>query len=305
MHAGGFMTWAFLSLLSFSLSWLGVWVLVRRFAKRLIDVPNQRSSHTLPTPRGGGIAFVAAFFITAGIAVLLVRDGAGASTALLRGSIAVLVPLWLVGTIDDLRGLSVGLRYLVQLLAAGLAVVLFGSFPGFDSILGSAGSPWLTPLLSVIAITALINFYNFMDGLDGIVGGSCAVQLAFFALYLQQPSWWLLVAALIAFLFWNWPPAKVFMGDSGSTVLGGAVALALLQAPDSKSMWCAGAVTAPLLGDAVFTLLRRLAKRENIFEAHKSHIYQRLNQSGWSHGRVASSYVALTLLIAALVLVLG
>ena len=217
----------------------------------------------------------------------------------------MLAPLWLVGVIDDARGLSAGVRYLVQLLSAGLAVFLFGSFPGVDSILGSIGAPWLTPLLSVVAITALINFYNFMDGLDGIVGGSCAIQLAFFALYLQQPSWWLLVAALVAFLFWNWPPAKIFMGDSGSTVLGGAVAIALLQAPDSKRMWCAGALTAPLLGDAVFTLLRRLSKREDIFEAHKSHIYQRLNQSGWSHGRVAGTYVGLTLPIAALVLWLG
>jgi UDP-N-acetylmuramyl pentapeptide phosphotransferase/UDP-N-acetylglucosamine-1-phosphate transferase len=140
-----------------------------------------------------------------------------------------------------------------------------------------------------------------MDGLEGLVGGSCAVQLSFFALYLHQPCWWLLVAALIAFLWWNWPPAKIFMGDSGSTVLGGAVALALLRAADARTMWWAGAVTAPLLGDAVFTLMRRLGRGENIFEAHKSHIYQRLNQAGWSHRRVASSYVSLTLLIAALV----
>ena len=157
----------------------------------------------------------------------------------------------------------------------------------------------------MIGITALINFYNFMDGLDGIVGGTSAVQLAFFAWYLHQPLWWLLVAGLVAFLLWNWPPAKVFMGDSGSTVLGGAVALALLQAPDARTMWCAGAVTAPLVGDAVFTLLRRLVKREDIFEAHKSHIYQRLNQAGWSHGRVSSTYVALTLAIGVLVVALA
>jgi len=140
-----------------------------------------------------------------------------------------------------------------------------------------------------------------MDGLEGLVGGSCAVQLSFFALYLHQPCWWLLVAALIAFLWRNWPPAKIFMGDSGSTVLGGAVVQALLRAADARTMWWAGAVTAPLLGDAVFTLMRRLGRGENIFEAHKSHIYQRLNQAGWSHRRVASSYVSLTLLIAALV----
>ena len=248
---------------------------------------------------------MAAFLVTAGIAVAVTPGQTGGAPSLLQGAILVLLPLWLVGTIDDARGLSARTRYLVQLIAAGLAVYLFGSFAGFDAMLGSFGAAWLTPLLSVIAITALINFYNFMDGLDGIVGGSCAVQLAFFALYLHQPGWWLLVAALVAFLFWNWPPAKIFMGDSGSTVLGAAVALALLRAPDASTMWWAGSVTAPVLGDAVFTLTRRLLKRENIFEAHKSHIYQRLNQSGWSHQRVAGTYVALTLTIAALVATLS
>ena len=289
-----------LSILSFALSWTGIWVVARRLSDQFIDVPNQRSSHTRPTPSGGGIAFVAAFFVTAMLAAIVMNEEADGTPSLLKGSILVLLPLWAVGTVDDARGLSVQLRYLVQLISAGLAVFLFGSFPGLDSVLGQLGAPWLTQLLSVIAITALINFYNFMDGLDGLVGGCCAVQLGFFALYLNQPGWWLLVAALVAFLFWNWPPAKIFMGDSGSTVLGGAVALALLRAPDASTMWWAGAVTAPLLGDAIFTLMRRLLKREDIFEAHKSHIYQRLNQSGWSHRRVASSYVALTILIAAL-----
>jgi UDP-N-acetylmuramyl pentapeptide phosphotransferase/UDP-N-acetylglucosamine-1-phosphate transferase len=219
--------------------------------------------------------------------------------------VLVLLPIWVVGMADDSRGISASSRYLVQLGAAVFAVFWFGPLPAIESIFGSFGSPWLGSALTVIGITALINFYNFMDGLDGIVGGTSAVQLAFFAWYLHQPLWWLLVAGLVAFLLWNWPPAKVFMGDSGSTVLGGAVALALLQAPDARTMWCAGAVTAPLVGDAVFTLLRRLVKREDIFEAHKSHIYQRLNQAGWSHGRVSSTYVALTLAIGVLVVALA
>ncbi|MFW2387362.1 MAG: MraY family glycosyltransferase [Polyangiales bacterium] len=299
MHAEPKLILALLSLLAFGLSWLGVWLTLRRFSERFIDVPNQRSSHTIPTPRGGGIAFVAAFFVAtiAGIAIAPESVGGTAGRIL-----AVLLPLWLIGAVDDARGVPARMRYLFQLGSGSLAVLFFGPFPGFTALFGFAAAPWLPVLLSVIAITALINFYNFMDGLDGIVGGTCAVQLAFFAWYLQQPVWWVLVAAVIGFLLWNWPPAKVFMGDSGSTVLGGAVALALLRAPDASSMWWAGAVTAPLLGDAVFTLLRRLANRENIFEAHKSHIYQRLNQSGWSHQRVSGTYVALTALIAVLVL---
>ncbi|MBW2404628.1 MAG: glycosyltransferase family 4 protein [Deltaproteobacteria bacterium] len=238
-----------------------------------MDLPTQRSSHTMPTPRGGGIAFVPAFLAVAA----------------------------LVGARDDSRGIPARVRYLVHLASGGLAVFWFGPLPGLEPIFGDFGAPWLGAVVTVFTFTALINFYNFMDGLDGIVGGTSAVQLAFFAFYLHQPVWWLLVAALLAFLLWNWPPAKIFMGDSGSTVLGGAVALALQHAPDAKTMWWAGAVTAPLLADAVFTLLRRLVQRENIFDAHKSHIYQRLNQSGWSHGRVSATYVAVTVLVAYLV----
>jgi len=259
----------------------------------------------MPTPRGGGIAFVAAFLLAVIVAASIVPGRDRGALPDLYHLALVLFPLWLVGTADDSRGVSAPVRYLVQLGSAGLAVYWFGPLPALNPILGDVGRPWLAALVTVISITALINFYNFMDGLDGIVGGCSAVQLAFFALYLHQPVWWLLVAALLAFLLWNWPPATVFMGDSGSTVLGGAVAVALLQTTSPKMTWLAAAVAAPLLADAVFTLLRRLLNRENIFEPHKSHVYQRLNQSGWSHARVATAYVALTLAIAGVIATLA
>ncbi len=294
-----------LSLLAFVLSWVGTWTLRRHFAHRFMDLPTQRSSHTMPTPRGGGIAFVPAFLAVVVVAAWIVPvEDRGAVPTLYRLAV-VLLPLLFVGAADDSRGISARARYLVHLASAGLAVFWFGPLPALEPIFGNFGAPWLGPVVTVFVFTAFINFYNFMDGLDGIVGGTSAVQFAFFALYLHQPVWWLLVASLLAFLLWNWPPAKIFMGDSGSTVLGGAVALALLHAPDAKTMWWAGAVTAPLLADAVFTLLRRLVRRENIFDAHKSHIYQRLNQSGWFHGRVSTTYVALTLVAACLVATLS
>lgn len=270
-----------------------------------MDLPNQRSSHTMPTPRGGGIAFVAAFLAVLAVAASIVSMPDRGALPDFHRLALVLLPLWLVGTADDGRGVPAGVRYAVQLGSAGLAVYWFGTFAALDPILGGIGNPWPSAAVTAIAITALINFYNFMDGLDGIVGGCSAVQLAFFALYLHQPVWWLLVAALFAFLLWNWPPARVFMGDSGSTVLGGAVAVALLHTPSAKANCLAAAVTAPLLLDALFTLLRRLLNRENVFEAHKSHVYQRLNQSGWSHARVTSTYVALTLVIAVAVTALS
>ena len=289
MHAGRAMTLAAICALTATLSAIGIWLAIRKFGEQLVDIPNERSSHTLPTPRSGGIAFVAAFFVGASMAALFSE---GSTRETLVHLVLTLIPLWVVGVVDDVRGLPASLRYLVHLGVAVLAVTWFGPLAGADAALGS---PWLGAFVSVIAMTAMINFYNFMDGLDGLVGTTSAIQLVFFALYLQQPEWWLLVAALLPCLLANWPPARLFMGDSGSTVLGAAAAIALLRAPTPGALCTSGVVTLPILGDATLTLFRRLLRRENIFKAHKSHVYQRLNQSGWSHAQVSSVYVALTL----------
>jgi UDP-N-acetylmuramyl pentapeptide phosphotransferase/UDP-N-acetylglucosamine-1-phosphate transferase len=152
--------------------------------------------------------------------------------------------------------------------------------------------------LTVIGFTALINFYNFMDGLDGIVAGVCVVQFSFLAIYLQQYQWLILISALLGFLYWNWSPAKIFMGDVGSTFLGGAIAIALLQNPDNLSLsWSAIFITLPLVGDAIYTIICRLIRKENIFQAHRSHIYQRLQKQGWSHQKVASTYIFITVIM--------
>jgi UDP-N-acetylmuramyl pentapeptide phosphotransferase/UDP-N-acetylglucosamine-1-phosphate transferase len=304
MHADPKLVWTLLSLLAFGLSWLGARQILRRLGDRLIDVPNARSSHTKPTPRGGGIAFVGAFFVALGVASVIMPEQAGSDHVFAK-ILLVLLPLWLVGALDDAGDITASLRFAVQLAAGALAVFWFGPFPGFDDLLSSAAPSWASAIISVIAVTAIINFYNFMDGLDGLVAGTSAIQFVFLASYLSQPGWWPLVAALAGFLLLNWPPAKIFMGDSGSTVLGAAVALALLQAPSARSMWCAGAVTAPILGDATFTLIRRISKRENVLVAHKSHIYQRLAQSGWSHANVSAVYCGATLAIAVLVAALS
>jgi UDP-N-acetylmuramyl pentapeptide phosphotransferase/UDP-N-acetylglucosamine-1-phosphate transferase len=273
----------------------------QRFSQQFLDIPNDRSSHTQPTPRGGGLGFIIAFATTGLIATSLIHP-LNPNPLLL---FLVLTPLTLVGIIDDRKSLPARLRYLVQLTAASLAIASFQPFP----------LPWLTDLgivgqlatlaLTLIGITALINFYNFMDGLDGLVASTTAVQLAFLALYLNQPFWWLLVAALLGFLWWNWSPAKIFMGDAGSTVLGASIAIALLNTNDPLQAWSALAITLPLTGDATYTLIRRLLRRENIFKAHRSHLYQRLQQSGWSHAQVAIAYLSATVLIILAISTLG
>lgn len=289
-----------LAIASFLLGVVVVGVIKHRFSQQLLDIPNDRSSHTQPTPRGGGLGFVIAFAITGTMASVL----ASYFPQLLPSQLTtpnpgflwlILMPLVVIGIIDDQRGVPAGVRYLVQLTAAGVAIAYFGSFP----------LPWLVHFglvgqilavaLTLIGMTAVINFYNFMDGLDGLVAGVTALQLGFLGYYLNQPLFWLLAAALLGFLRWNWYPAKIFMGDAGSTVLGASVAIALLNTNNNPiQAWSALAVTLPLLSDAIYTLIRRLMRGENIFKAHRSHLYQRLQQAGWSHAQVASTYIAAT-----------
>jgi UDP-N-acetylmuramyl pentapeptide phosphotransferase/UDP-N-acetylglucosamine-1-phosphate transferase len=178
-------------------------------------------------------------------------------------------------------------------------VAYCGAFP-FPVLtqLGTTGEI-IASLFTIIGMTALINFYNFMDGLDGLVAGVTAVQLGFLALWFNQPILWIFVAALLGFLYWNWSPAKIFMGDVGSTVLGAVVAIAFLSNNNSPAIaWSAITITLPLIGDAIYTLCRRLLQGENIFKAHRSHLYQRLQQSGWLHGQVALIYMGMTFLVA-------
>jgi Fuc2NAc and GlcNAc transferase len=290
-----------LSLSSFLISLLTVFLIKQGLRENLLDIPNDRSSHTQPTPRGGGLGFIIAFAITSGISIFL-----------FSGSLPLyplwmtLIPLAVIGIIDDHQGVPSGIRYLVQLVVASITTFYVGVFP----------QPWLIHLgvfgqiiaiaITLIGMTAIINFYNFMDGLDGLVASCTAIQLGFQAIYLNQPILWLLVAALLGFLIWNWSPAKIFMGDVGSTCLGAIVAFSLLSSHQNTSeVWSALVITLPILGDAVYTLFRRLLNHENIFQAHRSHIYQRLQQSGMSHGQVASIYVVLNLSIAIGIINLG
>ncbi|MBD2577188.1 glycosyltransferase family 4 protein [Oscillatoria sp. FACHB-1406] len=268
--------------LSCALALVFTGLLKANFQTRFLDIPNDRSSHTRPTPRGGGLGFILAFALTAAFTH---------PNPLAVG--LVLAPLALIGFLDDRGHVPASIRYLVQLLAAALAIAQFGTLPLFA-----------IPFIA-IAFTAFINFYNFMDGLDGLVASTAALQLAFLAVTLNQPLWWLLVAALLGFLYWNWSPAKIFMGDVGSTVLGASIAIALLNSPTPTHLWTALPITFPLIGDATYTLSRRLLKGENIFKAHRTHLYQRLQQSGWTHSQVAIAYLLVTGAIAVLISTLG
>jgi Fuc2NAc and GlcNAc transferase len=200
----------------------------------------------------------------------------------------IAVPLALVGVLDDRHNLPASWRYGVQ-LATTLALILVSPLP----------RPWVVLLLLLIASTAVINFINFMDGLDGLVAGCMVVAIGAIAIKLAAP-WphWALVGALLGFLLWNWSPAKVFMGDVGSTFLGAVFAGLALQAPTWPDALGLLLVATPLLADACLCVPRRLLAGEPVFQAHRLHLYQRLHQAGWPQARVSSLYIAATVALA-------
>lgn len=253
------------------------------------DAPNHRSSHLRLVPRAGGIVFV----IIVGIVSLLFVSTAKGIDCLT----AIALPLAVIGLLDDHIHLSPAVRYVAQLLTA-VALFLLSplSFP----------LPWLTIPLVLIAVTSVINFINFMDGLDGLVAGCMTVAISTSA-FLLPASWsiWALVGALIGFLVWNWSPARVFMGDVGSTFLGAVFAGLVLQASSWSHALGMLLVATPLLGDASLCVARRLFAGQRLFQAHRLHLYQRLHQAGWSHATVSSLYIAASFLLALALLIGG
>ena len=263
-------------------SWLVLRALIPQLRLHLLDQPNARSSHQIPTPRGGGLAFVLVA-VAASLCAIASSSWKAAAVLPLLG-----MPLALVGFLDDRQGLPTGIRYGVQ-LATGLALILFSPLP----------LPWLALPPLLIAATAVINYTNFMDGLDGLVAGCMALALAAACLQLSAPlPLWSLVGALLGFLLWNWSPAKVFMGDVGSTFLGAVFAGVVLQArswPEALSLLL---VATPLLADACLCVPRRLFAGQPVFQAHRLHLFQRLHQAGWSHAQVSCLYITATTALA-------
>ena len=271
----------------------------------VIDRPNSRSSHTRATPRGGGLAIVGVTSWAAIIAGALHADARAPLAAVLVPALAIATVSWL----DDLRPLQNRVRFGVHLAAAVAAVALLGPVKTVN--LGALGhfelglAAWPLTLLWIVGMT---NAFNFMDGIDGIAGitaaaagGALAAAAGLLGLEPLALVSLAFAAASAGFLACNWPPARIFMGDVGSAfcgfmiavlpLAGGGGAAAPLVLVAAVTMW-------PFIFDTAFTLCRRLSRRENVFEAHRSHLYQRLVIAGWSHRAVSSLYGGLSAMAA-------
>ena len=294
-------------LFAFALSWWGTGR-VRHFAitRAVLDVPNERSLHTTPTPRGGGLAIAA---------VVLVGIAAAAAIGWVRFEVAIAfvpggVAMVLLGWLDDRRSLSPAARLVVHLMAATWVVYWIGPVRALSFGTASIGLGWLATPLSILGIVWLLNLFNFMDGIDGIAAVEAVMVSAAAGLF----CWWegdsevawlaaLIAAASAGFLPWNWMPARIFMGDAGSTFLGFMLgSLALLA--DRRGALPVVAWTVLLcvfIVDATLTVSGRLVRRERVFEAHRTHAYQRAVQSGWSHAAVSVAVVVLNVTLTVLV----
>jgi Fuc2NAc and GlcNAc transferase len=261
-------------------------------ARGVLDVPNPRSSHALPTPRGGGLAIVVAVLLAT--TVMYAR---GVVPGRLAGALLVGGPIIaLIGFIDDLRSVSAAARLAVQFAALSWCVWSLGRLPpinfGFAILdLGVAGS-----VVAVIFLVWFLNLYNFMDGIDGIASVEAISVMGFATLldYWQGGDFstillLLVVAAAVAgFLFWNWPPARIFMGDAGSGFLGfcvGAIACSTIVS-GRFSIWIWLILLGAFIVDATVTLSRRWLRGARLAEAHRSHAYQRLSRKYGSHSKI-------------------
>jgi Fuc2NAc and GlcNAc transferase len=263
----------------------------------MLDIPNPRSSHTSPTPRGGGLGIAVVMLV--GLAFLVWRGIILAPLAIALGGGGFLVAA--IGWLDDRRPQPVWIRAVIQLAAASWAVYWLGRLePGGIPLPGA----WSRGAFEVLVIAWCINLYNFMDGIDGLAAGQALVAGAIGAvlLALGGDSGLAAVSAMVAgasagFLAWNWAPARIFMGDVGSGLLGflfGTLALASHRTGQLTLVtW------ALLLGvfifDATVTLARRILRRERWYAPHRAHAYQRAVQAGWSHSRVTGAALILML----------
>ncbi len=278
---------------------------MRKYAlnKEILDIPNARSSHNHPTPRGGGLPMAVLFITAVALFALAGVVPVRLAIALCGGGLLVAG----IGWIDDKKQLSARLRIIIHFLAAVWSLCWLEGLPALNLGFTEFKLYWIGAFLATIGIVWMINLYNFMDGIDGIAGTetisvACAAGVfLFFNGFLPLAIVCGLLACSVAgFLVWNWPPAKIFMGDVGSGLLGFVFAVLAVASENSGALpllvwWMLLGV---FIVDATATLLRRIRRGERWTEAHRTHAYQLAVQAGYSHKQVAFAVIVLNVVLA-------
>lgn len=277
--------------------------LLRRYAlaRQLIDVPNARSSHVTPTPRGGGVAIVIVFITVALLSGIFgVVPWQSLISVLGAGGVVALI-----GFLDDHGHVAARWRLLGHFVAAVWALIWIGGLPPLVVFGETFDLAWLGHIGAAIYLVWLLNLYNFMDGLDGLASieaisvcvGGALVSLLFGDVGMSLLPW-LLAAAVFGFLCWNFPPAKIFMGDAGSGFLGMVLGVMSLQAAwvNPTFIWAWLILLGVFIVDATFTLCRRLIRGERVYEAHRTHAYQYAARIHSSHRKVTLTVLGINIL---------
>ena len=273
--------------------------LVRRYLRRrkVLDIPNRRSSHSVPTPRGGGVSIVLVFLLAV---LLFVQRGVLSTSlgwALIGGGLAVAG----VGFLDDHFRVSARLRLLIHFAAAGWALWQLNGMGPLHLGWISWDWGWVGQLLALVGLVWMINLYNFMDGIDGLAGlealcasGLAGLLLVWSGLGSLAEAALVLAGASAGFLVWNWPPAKIFMGDVGSGFLGFVFGvLAIASAKEQPwLLWPWLILLSVFIVDSTVTLIRRLITGARWYEAHCSHAYQHAARRWGSHAKVTLTIAA-------------
>jgi len=246
--------------------------------KAILDFPNERSSHSIPTPRGGGLAIIISFYV----GVFLIQENISSE---LFFALFSALPIAVISLLDDMWTLSSRIRLFVQSISAIVGLYLLGGVNHISFGIFELSGVWLN-LLAFIMILWLTNLYNFLDGIDGYAGSQTLTLGLGLSLLLLNPLGYLLVASTLGFLVFNWHKASIFMGDVGSTSLGFIFAIILFSDTSGELIyfWLIG--LSLFWFDASITIIRRFRNGEKVMEAHKKHAFQRLVQSGYSHALV-------------------
>jgi Fuc2NAc and GlcNAc transferase len=275
---------------------------VRRLAlaSGMVDIPTARSSHQVSTPRGGGVVIVV---VTSAVCVFLRLRRSLDAELFFAGTLGGLA-VALVGLLDDRKALSSAIRLLVHFAAAAWAVCWLGGLPAlrFGDYLLHPG--WVGDTVAVLGIVWALNLFNFMDGIDGLAGSEAVFVLLAGAALTATAATGLaslsltLAAASCGFLLWNWPPAKIFLGDAGSGYLGYMIAVVALAAGRSNpvALWVWLILGGAFFVDATMTLLRRVSRGDHPSQPHRSHAYQWLARRWHSHRKVTLLVLSLDLL---------
>ena len=278
------------------------WLRQLALSRGLVDVPNSRSSHDMPTPRGGGVAILLVVLV----ALPLLAWRGVLPLASLWALLGAGVLVGGIGWLDDHGDVAARWRLLVHFTAASWALAWLGGLPPLPVFGTTVDLGWAGHGLAVLYLVWLLNLYNFMDGIDGIAGIEavtvCLGGLVLYRLSAGSGDAWvvplLFVAAVGGFLVWNFPRARIFMGDAGSGFVGIVLGLLSLQAGGiaPELFWGWVILLGAFVVDATVTLIRRLIRSERVYRAHRSHAYQRVARQVGSHVPVSLAIGAINIL---------